>query len=143
MIAVAAIVVAILALTHKNGETADNNVTSITNESTSAKKLTDSISLPGYGYLNLKADTTEQDLALSNPEENFCYIKISIIMEDGTVLWTSDLIAPGEKSAPIVLKKPLAAGEYKNAVLKYECFKMDENLSPLNGASSRLTLKVK
>ena len=64
-------------------------------------------------------------------------------LEDGTLLWVSDLIAPGESSAPIVLSTPLAAGEYKNAVLKYECFRMDEALTPLNGATANLTIKVK
>ncbi len=112
-------------------------------EAEPAEKLTDSIDLPGYGALNFKADTLEQDVCLPNPPQNFCYIRASLILEDGTVLWTSDLIPPGENSAPIVFSTPLAAGEYKNTVLKYECFRMDEALTPLNGATAELTLKVR
>ena len=101
------------------------------------------IDLPGYGALNFKADVLEQEVIIPNPPQNFCWIRASIILEDGTVLWTSELIAPGESSDPIVFTTPLAAGEYKNAILKYECFRMDEALTPLNGATTNLTLKVK
>ncbi len=107
------------------------------------EKLADSIDLPGYGALNFKADTTEQTVRLPNPAQNFCYIQITLLLEDGTVLWKSDLIAPGEESEPIIFTRPLAVGEYKNSVLQYECFRMDEALTPLNGATANLTLKVK
>lgn len=105
------------------------------------EKLTSSINLPGYGSLNLKADTAEQELILHNPEENFCQIRISLILEDGTVLWTSELLPPGECCAPVVLIRPLQKGTY-NAALKYECFTNDEAMTQLNGAQAQLLLKV-
>ena len=111
------------------------------NESTApVEKLTNSISLPGYGGLNLTAGTKEQNLALPNPEENFCQIQISLILEDGTVIWTSELTPPGEQ-AQIVLNEALEKGDY-NATLKYDCFQMDENKTPLNGATCQLVLHV-
>ena len=111
------------------------------NESTApVEKLTNSISLPGYGGLNLTAGTKEQNLALPNPEENFCQIQISLILEDGTVIWTSELTPPGEQ-AQIVLNEALEKGDY-NATLKYDCFQMDENKTPLNGAACQLVLHV-
>lgn len=106
------------------------------------EKLTDGIDLPGYSSLSFRADTCEQDLTIPNPPQNFCWIRASLRLEDGTILWTSELIAPGESSEPIVFNTPLAAGEYKNAVLSYECFRMDEALTSLNGASTKLTIKV-
>lgn len=105
------------------------------------EKLTSSINLPGYGSLNLKADTAAQELILHNPEENFCQIRISLILEDGTVLWTSELLLPGECCAPVVLTRPLQKGTY-NAALKYECFTNDEAMTQLNGAQAQLLLKV-
>lgn len=104
------------------------------------EKLTDSISLPGYGGLHLTAGKTEQSLALPNPAENFCQIRISLILEDGTVIWTSELTPPGEQ-AQIVLNEALEKGDY-NATLKYDCFQMDENKTPLNGAACQLVLHV-
>lgn len=139
VIAVVAVIVAVWAIATRNDGSPGNEAQS----SEPVEKLTDSIDLPGYGALNFKADVLEQDVTLPNPEQNFCWIKISLYLEDGTLLWISDLIAPGEKSYPVVFSTPLAAGEYKNAVLKYECFRMDEALTPLNGATANLTIKVK
>ena len=104
------------------------------------EKLTDSISLPGYGGLNLEAGIKEQNLFLPNPAENFCQIRISLILEDDTVIWTSELVKPGE-FAQVVLNEALEAGEY-NAILRYECFQMDQNQTPLNGATTQLVLHI-
>lgn len=139
VIAALAVCVAVWAVTSMNRSEPDGQA----EETEPVEKLTDGIDLPGYGALNFKADTLEQDVRLPNPPQNFCYVRASLILEDGTVLWTSELIPPGENSAPIVFSTPLAAGEYKNAVLKYECFRMDEALTPLNGATAELTLKVR
>ena len=117
-----------------------NPVSQQTEETEPVEKLTDSISLPGYGGLNLTAGKTEQNLALPNPAENFCQIRISLILEDGTVIWTSELTPPGEQ-AQIVLNEALEKGDY-NATLKYDCFQMDENKTPLNGAACQLVLHV-
>ncbi len=104
------------------------------------EKLTDSISIPQFESLELKADTLEQDLVLWNPEENYAKFRISIVLND-EVLWESKLLQPGEKTGPIVLTKTLPAGEYE-ARLVYNCFADDEEQSPLNGADSPIKLKV-
>ncbi len=102
-----------------------------------------SIAIPGYEVLELKADATEQALRLPNPEQNMCYFQISLFLEDGTLLWQSELIEPGKTSKPMVLTKTLSKGTYPQAVLRYACYRMDENLSPLNGAETKVTLWVK
>jgi len=114
-------------------------------ESTAAtvEKNPDSIAIPGYEMLELKANSKEQSLCMPNPPQNCCYFQISLYMEDGTLLWESELIDPGKTSKPIVLSKALEKGMYPNAVLRYSCYRMDENLSPLNGAETKLTLWVK
>ena len=102
-----------------------------------------SISIPGYEGISLKADTEQQLIAFPNPTENNCYFQISLYLEDGTLLWQSGLVKPGQISEPIVLHQALAPGSYSNAKLKYECFTMDKNRTPLNGAEMKLTLWVK
>ena len=144
VIAVLAVIVAVWAIATRNRDAPPGSKTQSPEETTKpVEKLTDGIDLRGYGALSFKADTLEQEVRLPNPPQNFCWIRASLLLEDGTVLWTSELIAPGESSDPVVFSTPLAAGEYKNAVLKYECFRMDEALTPLNGATTNLTLKVK
>lgn len=101
------------------------------------------ISIPGFEGITLTADVQQQTVALSNPAENNCYFQITLMLEDGTVLWESELIAPAETSEPIYLNQPLEKGTYPNAKLLYKCFRMDEDLSALNGAETKLTLRVK
>lgn len=101
------------------------------------------IAIPGYESLTLKANSIIQNLSLSNPKQNQCYFQITLYLEDGTELWKSDLIKPGKVSKNIKLNQKLAAGTYLNAILKYSCFKMDDELTPLNGAETKLTLWVK
>lgn len=107
------------------------------------EKNPDSIAIPGYEMLELKAESREQSLCLPNPPQNCCYFQIYLYMEDGTMLWQSELIAPGTNSKPIVLSKTLEKGMYPNAILRYSCYRMGEELTPLNGAETKLTLWVK
>lgn len=111
--------------------------------SVTVQKNLDSIAIPGYEMLTLKADSTKQTICLPNPPQNCCYFKITLSLEDGTVLWQSDYISPGETSAAIILSKPLPKGTYTEAKLTYQCFQMNEDFTPLNGAETKLTLVVK
>ena len=141
IVTVAAVAVAFWAISTRNVQAPDPSPPEETTEP--VDKLTDSIDLPGYKWIPLTSGKLEQEQTFSNPPQNFCWIRASLRLEDGTVLWTSELIAPGESSAPVVLSQTLEPGEYNNAILKYECFCMDDDLSPLNGGEVKLTLKVK
>lgn len=101
------------------------------------------ISIPGYEAITLQADKKQQTIGFKNPAENNCYFQISLRLEDGTLLWQSELIEPGAISDPVKLNNSLAKGTYPNALLQYACFTMDGSLSPLNGAEMKLTLWVK
>lgn len=112
-------------------------------ESKDNNQFANSIAIPGYEAITLEANTKKQSTALQNPSHNNCLFKITLILEDGTVLWVSDYVKPGEISNNIKLSKELEPGTYPNSILKYECFTMDGSLSPLNGAETKLTLWVK
>lgn len=107
------------------------------------EKNPNSIAIPGYEMLELDANSKKQSLCLPNPPQNCCYFQISLHMEDGTLLWESDLIEPGAQSKPIVLSKALDKGTYPNSILRYSCYRMDETQALLNGAETKLTLWVK
>lgn len=111
-------------------------------ESAPVEKNENIISIPGYEGLTLAANTTKQDLCFPNPEKNTCYFKLTLSLEDGTVLWQSGLIEPGGLSENVKLTQPLQEGTYRNAVLRYDCFAMDDNLTVLNGATTKLQLWV-
>lgn len=127
--------------TPNDGDTGSKN-NGNTESETAIEKNPDAIAIPGYEILELQADQKQQSLSLPNPPQNVCYFQISLYLEDGTLLWKSDLIEPGAASKPILLHQELAKGTYTNAILKYNCFKMDGK-TPLNGAETKLTLWVK
>ena len=102
--------------------------------------LNGQIALPQFAWIYLAADTTQQTQTFQNPPQNFAQFRVSIIL-DGETLWESELLKPGETSAPVVLSRPLEAGEYE-ANLVYVCFTNDDAMSQLNGANSTITLKV-
>lgn len=112
-------------------------------QSDSVEKKTDSIAIPGYEGISLKANSKEQEIGFPNPAQNTCYFQISLMLEDGTLLWRSELVAPGEISDPITLEEPLEAGVYPNALLKFDCYTMDGAMRALNGAATKMTLHVK
>ena len=129
-------------------------------------EMNPNISIPGYESLDLKAGTKKQSVNFYNPEENTCYFRISLVLEHGSgaetgnasgdapgneqgasgsaeseaVLWTSELIEPGEQVKSIKLEQALKSGEYP-ALLKYECFSLKDE-TPLNGSNIALTLRV-
>ncbi|WP_321387893.1 tRNA (uracil-5-)-methyltransferase [uncultured Enterococcus sp.] len=99
------------------------------------------IAIPGFEKVTLNADETMQEVNFHNPEINDCYFKLTLLHPDSSILWTSDLIEPGKGMYSIELEKALAVGEYADAVLKYECFSLDDQ-SPLNGSEINLKLVV-
>ena len=97
------------------------------------------IKIPGYESLSFTADKTEQSVKLTNPAENACLFRLSLII-DGETLWTSGEIKPGETVEKLNLSRALSKGAYP-AVLKYECFTLQDK-TPLNGAEIKLNIEV-
>ena len=116
---------------------------SVVTEQTGGVKSSGSIAIPGYEVLELKADTLKQDICLKNPKENNCYFVITLMLEDGTKIWQSEYIKPNETTKPIKLNKKLQVGTYTNSILKYSCYSLDKEKTPLNGAELKVTLWVK
>ena len=140
---VVSLLVVLILMTNNPCDTSTGNKDGGSTEAeTVVEKNPDAIAIPGYEILELQANQKQQSLSLPNPPQNVCYFQISLYLEDGTLLWKSELIEPGAVSKPILLHQELAKGTYTNAVLKYDCFKMDGK-TPINGAETKLTLWVK
>lgn len=96
------------------------------------------ITIPGIKYLRIDADTTNVNVTLGNPTDNPCYFVISIILDDGSVIYESDMLAPGEILGDIEISEALAHGEHKASIL-YEAFDLSDQ-SPLNSAEVKITI---
>ncbi len=111
-------------------------------ETYTGKKNTDTIDIPGFDKLTFKAGTKKQKVNFYNPKQNTCYFRLSMCLQDGTKLWQSQLIKPGKAIYEITLNKGLKTGEYQNCLLKYECFQLNDEQTPLNGSQINFNLSV-
>lgn len=100
------------------------------------------IKIPGYGEITVPAGETTWKITLANPEENTCYFKYTVTIDDSeTPIYESDLIEPGKAVREFEVTEPLEAGDYE-IHLNISTYAMDEELTPLNGAVVKAVLHV-
>ena len=146
LLVIALVVIAVL-VTQRSAPPEDNTPTVIGGgepipEAQNIPKDVGNTHLPAYGELTFKAGTKEQETVLQNPGENTCLIRISLILQDGTTIYQSELVKPGYYTQPITLIAPMERGIYRDVTMKYECFTDDEAQTPLNGATTKLDITV-
>ena len=122
--------------------TSENNfIPTVPKLKLSQMKLKNAVKVPGFNKMNFIAGQEVQTTKLHNPIKNICFFKISIILDDDTTVWTSDLIAPGEKAEIITLSKPLEEGIYDNVTVKYDCISLNKK-ARFNSAKIKIKLIV-
>ncbi len=99
------------------------------------------ILVPGYSGAQMNEGDTVLSLRIGNPEENTCYLKATLQLADGTVLYESGLIEPGKGFEEIELNQTLEAGSYE-AVVHFQGYTMDDEPKELNSSDSAFTLTV-
>lgn len=107
----------------------------------SKEEIEGKILVPGYSGAQLKSGEKVLKLSVGNPKENSCYLKATLQLEDGTVLFESDLLEPGTGYEQIELTQTLEPGKY-NAFVRYQGYTMDEQQAKLNSCDSAFTLSV-
>ncbi len=97
--------------------------------------------IPGYSSAEMKEGDMSLKLRVGNPKENTVGIFATVKLSDGTVLYTSPLLKPGQGLDEIPLNQTLSKGTY-DAMVYYQCVLLDEEQTPLNAAESAFTLIV-
>ena len=97
--------------------------------------------IPGYSSAEMKEGDTSLKLRVGNPKENTVGFIATVRLDDGTELYTSPLLKPGQGLEEIPLNKTLSKGKY-DAVVYYQCVLLDGKNTPLNAAESAFTLIV-
>lgn len=100
------------------------------------------IQIPGYSTAVMKAGDKVLHLSIGNPSVNSCGFYATLKLEDGTVLYRSELLEPGFGLTDVPLEQSLDPGEYI-AIVLYECVTLDESHTRLNAAESEFLLIVK
>lgn len=85
----------------------------------------------GVSGLVFSSGSTKQTVDISNNLLNKYDMIARIYLGDGTVLYESDLLHPGEYVNTITISEALNFGVYKNSVLAFSFFTADENHAPV------------
>lgn len=124
------------------GKIVDNWDTGIPEQTDEPEESTSGgIQIPGYSKAEMEEGDTQLHLSIGNPKENNCGFYVTVRLEDGTVLYKSELLKPGYGLTEIPLEQTLDKGTY-DAEVFYECVTLDEDASPLNSAISKFQLIV-
>ena len=124
------------------GKIVDNWDTGIPEQTDEPEESTSGgIQIPGYSKAEMEEGDTQLHLSIGNPKENNCGFYVTVRLEDGTVLYKSELLKPGYGLTEIPLEQTLNKGTY-DAEVFYECVTLDEDASPLNSAISKFQLVV-
>lgn len=100
------------------------------------------IKIPGYGDITVPAGENIWNITLANPEDNECYFKYTITVDDEeTPIYESDLIEPGKAVREFEVSKPLDPGDYE-IHLNISTYSMDNTITPMNGAVVKADLHV-
>ncbi|MCR5668416.1 MAG: hypothetical protein K6G05_05120 [Lachnospiraceae bacterium] len=124
--------------------TEENEVTDpaeVVEEDETATEIAESAIIPGFTVIEVEADKAEVESPFYNSEENAVTLQITLTLEDGTVIYTSEELQPGEELDTMTLSRALTAGDYQ-AVLHYDVFAMDENHTELNGADIDVVVRA-
>ena len=101
------------------------------------------IIIPGWTGIRLPAVKTNAPVSLNNPKANDGYydLTFTLRLEDGTEIFTTNLVAPGETCTSVTLLQELESGEYP-AHLFIQPYLRNDSHSPLNNADLEILLIV-
>lgn len=89
------------------------------------------IGLPGYGDIQMIADTDTAAIALWNPKTNPCYFKFTITMEEKTI-FESSKIAPGKAITKVKFNQKIPKGVHEIKI-KIESYSLEDGETKMNG----------
>ena len=102
-------------------------------------EYTGDIKIPGYDSINIPANTKDVKITLPNPEDNECYFKFELIVDDKTI-YTSKLVEPGRAINQLELTETLDRGEY-DLLIKISPYSLKDKAA-LIGAEVKANLNV-
>lgn len=73
------------------------------------------------------ADSLNQEVNIENPTQNTCEFVVSIYLGDGTMIYQSERIRPGDCITDIQITQTLKMGVYKNSVIAYSFYNIDDS----------------
>ena len=122
------------------GTISDNWDTNVSDPEESEEKRPGT-QIPGYSSAEMNAGDMSIKLRIGNPKENHVGFYASLKLADGTVLYKSPLLSPGQGLEEVPLTQTLTKGTY-DAIVEYKCVLLEDGKTPLNSAESGLKIYV-
>lgn len=97
--------------------------------------------IPGYSSAVMHEGDRSLTLRIGNPPDNHVGFIATLKLKDGTVLYVSPLLKPGQGLEEVPLTQTLKKGTY-DALVEYRCILLEDEKTPLNAAESGFTLYV-
>lgn len=124
------------------GVISDDWDTEVSQPEESGKQQKSGIQIPGYSSAEMQEGDMSLKIRIGNPKENEkAAFYATLKLEDGTVLYESPLLKPGQGLDEVPLTQTLKKGEYQ-AMVYYRCVLLEDGKTPLNSAESGFTLYV-
>lgn len=89
------------------------------------------VSIPAVSGLRFIYENQIQYVQFENPDTNPCCLQISIYLSDGTLVYTSSPLRPGDVLQEILPLVRLMPGIYRHSILVFDCMSLDEPYTPL------------
>lgn len=123
----------------KEGGQRDMDITWVGDDESDTTHGNERILIPGVSKLTFIHDADQQSAHFYNPTENTAIMEIRLQLEDGTVLWESPELLPGESINTIRIKNMPSVGCY-HAFVVTDC--KDQNGNALNGGIVNIILNI-
>lgn len=87
----------------------------------------DEVTIQAITGFVFQAHSLQQSVDIQNPKKNKYGFVVCLYLEDGTLLYKSTIIDPGERIASIELSKSLEGGIYRNSAIVYRFYSIGDN----------------
>ena len=91
----------------------------------------------------MQAHDRHQEVVFTNDASNPCAFRVSLYLSDGTLLYESGFLLPGESVSEITLTRELDTGLYQNALLLYTMYTVDVPHTAINQCEFPIEIQTK
>lgn len=117
----------------------DMDITWVGGDESDTTHRNDRILIPGVSKLTFAHDADQQLVHFYNPAKNTAIMKMRLQLEDGTILWESKELLPGDSVNTIHINDMPSIGHYHAFVIT-DC--KDQNGNALNGGIVNIILNI-
>lgn len=99
-------------------------------------------SIPVVTTMYFDVGSQSQEVDITNEDSNPCAFVVSLYLADGTKLFETGTIEPGNSVKVVNLESEVKSGTYNDALLVYTCYSTDGSMTPLTRCEFVISISV-